>query len=130
MITEWIRMIVGLIFLLVGLVIFGIEFYGAFRMKYALNRMHAAAIGDTLGIAMSLLGLIVLNGFTMVSLKLLLVIIVLWLTSPVSSHLIARLEFATSKEVGRYDLVNLVEGEKDEMFTVDNNGGEDGNTTH
>ena len=82
----------------IGLVIFLIQMIGVFRFKYVLNRMHAAAMGDTLGIGCCLLGLIVMKGFSFTSLKLLLVIIFLWFSSPVSSHLIARLEVATDEE--------------------------------
>ena len=84
--------------LLFGLVIFAIEMIGVFRFKYVLNRMHAAAMGDTLGIGFSLMGLIVMNGFNFTSLKLFLVIVFLWFASPVSSHLIARLEVTTDEE--------------------------------
>ena len=83
---------------MIGLVIFLIQMIGVFRFKYVLNRMHAAAMGDTLGIGCCLLGLIVMKGFSFTSLKLLLVIIFLWFSSPVSSHLIARLEVATDEE--------------------------------
>lgn len=81
-----------------GLLIFLIEIVGVFRFKYVLNRMHAAAMGDTLGIGSCLLGLIVMCGFSFTSLKLFLVIAFLWFSSPVSSHLIARLEAATDEE--------------------------------
>ena len=95
---EWVRFLLGAILLLCGLGIFLIEMIGVFRFKYVLNRMHAAAMGDTLGIGCCLLGLIVMKGFSFTSLKLLLVIIFLWFSSPVSSHLIARLEVATDEE--------------------------------
>lgn len=95
---EWIRFLAGALFLLCGLGIFLIEMIGVFRFRYVLNRMHAAAMGDTLGIGFSLLGLIILNGFQFTSLKLLLVIVFLWFASPVSSHLIARLEVTTNED--------------------------------
>lgn len=63
-----------------------------------MNRMHAAAMGDTLGIGFSLLGLILMSGWNFTSLKLLFVIIFLWFSSPASSHLIARLEVTTDEE--------------------------------
>lgn len=71
---------------------------GVFRFKYVLNRMHAAAMGDTLGIGFALVGLILMSGFTFTSVKLLLVIVFLWFASPVSSHLIARLEVTTNED--------------------------------
>lgn len=97
-VIEWIRFLVGAILLLCGLGIYAIEMVGIFRFKYVLNRMHAAAMGDTLGIGFSLLGLIIMNGWNFTSLKLFLVIVFLWFSSPTSSHLIARLEVTTDEE--------------------------------
>ena len=87
---EWIRFIIGACFLLTGIVIFGIELYGVFHYRYVLNRMHTAAIGDTLGIGVCLIGLMIISGFHFTTLKILLIIIFLWCVSPVSSHLIDR----------------------------------------
>lgn len=56
---EWLRFMIGTAVLLCGLAIFVIEIYGIFHLKYVLNRMHAAAMGDTLGISISLIGLMV-----------------------------------------------------------------------
>lgn len=82
---EWVRFFAGAVFLLCGLGIFLIEMIGVFRFKYVLNRMHAAAMGDTLGIGFALLGLILMNGWNFTSAKFLLVIVFLWFASPVSS---------------------------------------------
>lgn len=99
---EWIRFLIGAFFLLCGLGIFVVEMIGVFRFRYVLNRMHAAAMGDTLGIGLSLVGLIIMSGFTFTSLKLFLVVVFLWFSSPVSSHLIARLEVTTDEEPDRH----------------------------
>lgn len=96
---EWIQFILGALLLLTGIVIFAIEIYGAFRYDYVLNRMHMAAFGDTFGIGISLVGLMIINGINFTSLKMLLVIIFLWNASPVSSHLIARLEVSTNEKL-------------------------------
>lgn len=98
-VINWIQFLVGTGFLLVGLVMFVLEIVGTFKFKYVLNRMHAAAMGDTLGIGISLTGLIILSGFNVTSVKLALVILFLWLASPVSSHLIARLEVTTNEHL-------------------------------
>ena len=100
-VLEWARFLIGGGLLLCGLGTFIIEIIGVFRFRYVLNRMHAAAIGDTLGIGFALLGLIVISGFNFTSLKLFLVIVFLWFSSPVSSHLIARLEVSTNEAAGR-----------------------------
>lgn len=96
---EWISFIIGALLLLTGLVIFAIEIYGAFRYDYVLNRMHMAAFGDTFGIGISLIGLMIINGIDFTSMKMLLVVLFLWCASPVSSHLIARLEVSTNEHL-------------------------------
>ncbi|MCH5339442.1 MAG: monovalent cation/H(+) antiporter subunit G [Acetatifactor sp.] len=107
---EWIRFLAGTALLLAGVAIFLIEMVGVFRFKYVLNRMHAAAMGDTLGIGFCLLGLIIMSGLNFTSLKLLLVIIFLWFSSPASSHLIARLEVTTNEdEEDHYEVKTLDE---------------------
>ena len=98
-ILEWLRFLTGTGLLLMGLGIFVLQIFGVFKFKYVLNRMHAAAMGDTLGIGISLTGLILLSGFTFTSAKLALVIVFLWLASPVSSHLISRLEVVTNEHL-------------------------------
>ncbi len=95
---EWIRFIVGMICMLSGLAIFIIELYGVFRFKYVLNRMHAAAMGDTLGLSLSLLGLMIFSGWNFTTLKIALIIVFLWFSSPVASHLLAKLEITTCED--------------------------------
>ena len=68
---------------------------GVFRFRYVINRMHAAALGDTMGIFLMLLGLAVANGLDMLTLKILLLVPLFWTTSPVASHLIGQLELIT-----------------------------------
>ena len=101
-ILEWIRFICGVGMLLVGLCIFLLQIFGVFKFKYILNRMHAAAMGDTLGIGFSLTGLIILSGFNVTSVKIALIIVFLWLASPVSSHLISRLEVVTNENLAEH----------------------------
>ena len=96
---EWARFLVGAGMLLVGLLIFLLQIFGVFKFKYVLNRMHAAAMGDTLGIGISLTGLMVLSGLNVTSVKMALIIVFLWLASPVSSHLISRLEVVTNEHL-------------------------------
>ena len=119
-VIEWIRFIFGALFMLCGLLIFLIEMIGVFRFKYVLNRMHAAAMGDTLGIACSLIGLMMISGLNFTSLKLFCVIVFLWFSSPTSSHLIARLEVATDEErKEHYTIIPLGELEKNSDSQVE-----------
>ena len=98
-ILNWIRFLLGIGLLLMGVGIFLLQVFGVFKFKYVLNRMHAAAMGDTLGIGISLTGLILLSGWNFTSLKMAMIIVFLWLASPVSSHLISRLEVVTNEHL-------------------------------
>ena len=77
----------------------GVAVFGVNRFDRALNRMHAAAMGDTLGILFVIVGLMVIRGFSMDSLKLLLLILFFWVASPVSGHMISRLEVTTNENL-------------------------------
>lgn len=89
---EWIRFIAGAFFIIVGIVTAAIATFGMYRFSYVLNRMHAAAMCDTLAIASSMLGVIIIYGISFESCKAALIIVFLWVASPVSSHLVSRLE--------------------------------------
>ena len=101
-ILDWFRLIAGGALLLAGLLIFLIELYGVFHLHYVLNRMHAAAMGDTLGISFSLVGLMIFSGLNFTTLKMMLIVIFLWFASPVSSHLLAKLEVITNEKLGNH----------------------------
>lgn len=98
-IIEWIRFILTAVFLLFGMSIFFLEIFGVFRFKYVLNRMQIAATGDTLGIGLCLVGLMIANGWNAATAKIALVVVFLWCASPVSSHMIARLQMSTDKRI-------------------------------
>lgn len=89
---EWIRFFIGAFSIIIGIVAAAAAVFGMYRFSYVLNRMHAAAMCDTLALASVMIGLIVIYGISFASLKLVLIILFLWFASPVSSHLISRLE--------------------------------------
>ncbi|MGU9958102.1 MAG: monovalent cation/H(+) antiporter subunit G [Arenicellales bacterium WSBS_2016_MAG_OTU3] len=63
---------------------------GALRFPDFFSRLHAGSITDSLGGGLILLGLIFLAGASLVSVKLLLIIAVVGLTSPTASHALAK----------------------------------------
>lgn len=95
------KLIFGVAFLLAGLFVFLFEIYGVFHLNYVFNRMHSAAMGDTLGLLLSLVGLMFLSGISFTTLKLALVILFFWLSSPVSSHLLAKLVMRTDDPIDK-----------------------------
>ena len=98
---ETLRFILCALLISVGLVFEICAVIGVFRFHYVLNRMHAAALGDTMGILMIMLGLAVASGVNLLSLKFVLIVFLFWTASPVASHLIGRLELTTNEELDR-----------------------------
>lgn len=113
---DVIRLIACILFTGAGLCCLVSGVVGVFRFKYALNRIHAAALMDTVGILLMLLGVICAIGFDITCLKILVVIAFLWMTSPVSSHLIGRMEITINDDLDHDMAVidrDTVQSEKD-----------------
>ena len=85
-------------FIVAGIFVFAAAAFGGFKFKYVLNRMHVAAKCDSLGALLILVGCMILGGFSFMTLKLLLVLLILWITSPVAAHLIVKAEVKTQDE--------------------------------
>ncbi|MFO8088928.1 MAG: monovalent cation/H(+) antiporter subunit G [Desulfatiglandaceae bacterium] len=73
----------GIFFMLVGSI-------GILRLPDFYSRTHAVSMSDALGISSVMLGLIVYEGFTQSSLKLLLIILFVALSNPIGSHALSR----------------------------------------
>ena len=108
---EWICFVLGISFIVMGLLVFVVQLIGVYKFKYILNRMHAAGMGDTMGISLCLIGAMFIFGWSFTSLKIALIVAFLWLASPVSSHLIARLEVTTNEDLEKYCRVEKEEEE-------------------
>lgn len=87
---------VWLVDFLSGLALLGGVFFvvvggaGLLRMPDFYTRMHAAGITDTLGAGLILLGLMLQGGWTLITAKLFLILLFLWLTSPTASHALVK----------------------------------------
>jgi multicomponent Na+:H+ antiporter subunit G len=80
----------GVFFFLVGSI-------GLIRFPDTLTRAHGAAKCDTLGAMLSLSALIVYDGMTFSSFKLIVTIVFLWLTNPTATHLIGNSVFIKNR---------------------------------
>jgi len=66
---------------------------GLLRLPDFFTRLHAASITDTLGSGLIVLGLALQGGWSLVTVKLLLIMGFLALTSPTSAHALAKSAF-------------------------------------
>jgi len=96
---ELIRFIIAALFLIGGMFVLAVATLGLFRLKHALNRLHAAAKCDTLGSLMMLIGMAILVGANFTTLKILALIVFFWLTNPVAVYMIGRAEVHTNPHV-------------------------------
>lgn len=87
-----VREIISAICFILGVFVFVSGVIGVYKFKYVLNKMHCAALGDTLGLLFICIGAAVYYGFSFATLKVLIIVILFWFASPISSHLIAMLE--------------------------------------
>ncbi len=96
---EGVRFCIVALFLLASLGMAVISVAGVFKFKFILNRMHAAAIIDSFALLLAMIGVAVAYGFSFATVKVFLIVLLVWVASPVSGHLIARLEVTTDKHL-------------------------------
>jgi len=86
---DIINLVSGL-FITIGALSIIVGLLGVYRMPDFYTRLHAASIIDTLGAMLILFGLILYYGFNIVSLKLLLILIFILITTPTAAHALAK----------------------------------------
>ena len=97
-----IREILAALLIGLGLICCCIAMYGVYRMDYVLSRIHAAAIIDTLGTLLIFAGMILLRGLGWASAKILLILAFQWITGPVSTHRISRVEILSNPDYDKH----------------------------
>lgn len=81
------------VFIVLGLFFFLVGVLGLVRMPDVFSRIHTTTKGDTLGVGLIIVGLMVLSGFNVLTLKLFITLVLVWLTTPTAAHLIAKSEY-------------------------------------
>ena len=82
-IASWILLVGGSIFTLIGVI-------GMLRLPDMFARMHGASLIDTMGVLLILAGLALQSGWTIVTVKLVLIVIFIFYTSPTATHALAQ----------------------------------------
>lgn len=81
--VSWACLLAGGFFCVVGAL-------GLLRMPDFYTRMHAASVTDTLGAGLILFGLMLQAGLTLVTAKLLIIVLLIAFTSPTATHALAK----------------------------------------
>lgn len=87
-----------LLFLASGLFFFFVGVVGLIRMPNVFTRMHATTKCDTMGAGLVFVGLILWQGFSFISLTILLILLFIWLTNPTAAHAIAKTRYKRMKK--------------------------------
>ena len=80
---SWMFLISGRFFCITGMI-------GLIRFPDLFTRLHGASVTDTLGAGFIVIGLILQSGFTLVTAKLIIIMGLILLTSPVATHALAQ----------------------------------------
>ena len=81
--ASWVLILLGSFFTVVGAL-------GLLRMPDVFTRMHAVSLIDSLGFGLLIAGMVLQAGFSLVTLKLLLLLAMVFFTWPVVTHALAQ----------------------------------------
>jgi len=72
-----------------GLFFFAVGTLGLLRLPDVMTRMHATTKCDTLGAGLILFGVALGMGWSVATVKVMLIVVFIWITNPTASHLLA-----------------------------------------
>lgn len=85
-----IQEIIAIILISAGLFFLTVAAVGLLRLPDFYTRMHASGNGETLGLMLSLLGLIVYEGATLNSVKMLMIFLLVFIGNPIGTHILSK----------------------------------------
>ena len=80
---SWFLLVSGSVFCIISAI-------GVLRLPDYFSRIHAAGILDSTGTGALILGLMLQGGFTLVTVKLLMILAIIIITGPTATHALAR----------------------------------------
>ena len=113
-VLEMLINILSWIFLLAGGAFGVIGGLGMVRFPDFYTRLHAAGVTDTLCALLIVLGLVLQSGFSLLTIKLLLILLFLLFTAPTATHALARAAMVDGLEPGdQKDPPDMVERDRE-----------------
>ena len=81
--------LISYLFISIGSILILIGSIGLLRLPDVFSRIHAVGMIDTAGIGFIIFGLLIYTGFSNSSIKLIILGVILFFTSPISGHAVA-----------------------------------------
>ncbi len=75
---------------------------GVIRLPDFYTRLHASSIGETFGLVLAGVGMVIHQGVNLTSAKILLIIVALFLVNPIGTHLIGKAAIRAGEEPWKY----------------------------
>lgn len=107
-ITSWASIIAGSAFMVIGAI-------GTLRFPDFWSRVHAVSVTDSAGMLLLTLGMCIQGGFTLITVKLVLIGIFLFITGPTATHAVANAALVSGFLPRGADRT-IVSGEKKEII--------------
>jgi len=88
MMDYTISQIIAFIFVILGIIVLTISAIGVIKFPDFYTRLHASSVGETMGTLLILIGMMILLGWQLLSLKIFLIFVIVCITNPLGTHLI------------------------------------------
>ena len=82
--------IIAVILLVCSLFFFLASAFGMIRLPDFYSRLHASGNSETLGLMLSCLGLVIYEGPTLLSVKIVIVFLLVFLANPIGTHILGK----------------------------------------
>ena len=87
-VMSWVSILAGSCFMLVGAI-------GTLRFPDFWSRVHAVSVTDSAGMLLLTLGMCIQGGFTLITVKLIIIGVFLFITGPTATHAVANAAFVS-----------------------------------
>ena len=104
--------IISIILAFLGIMCLSISALGLFRFPNFFTRLHATGVGDILGSFLVLMSLMLLNGFSMLTAKIVLVFLFIALANPFGTNMIM-IAAAHKKNYLKYNETEIITNEEE-----------------
>lgn len=93
------REVIAALFMLCGLVFFVGSAIGMLRLPDFYSRIHASGNSETLGCALSFIGLMIYEGATLTTVKMAFAFLIVFLANPIGSHILSKAAYKSGHPV-------------------------------
>lgn len=90
--------IIGHIVVVIGLIFVAFGIFGIYKFKAFYQRMLVASKIDTVGTVTVILGMGMIHGASMFTVRLVLILVLLLLLGPLSTHMVARTAYMSERD--------------------------------